>query len=220
MIKKISLMGLELDDYSFPEAIKIIESFLADTVLSVVLAVDMERLLRAGEDPAVKEIISEADYTVITDKAIPEAVPGSSGSARVSELEERAFLTAFLNHMYREDRTFYLVGASEQITNRMRDALQKSYSYIRIVGESAVHEDFSDAENCVNAINILVPDVILSSLDTPQEEYFLKKYGTQICARIWYGAGKDPLLKEGGFSLIRWLRRMRTREAFRARMHH
>lgn len=219
MIKKISLMGLELDDYSFPEAIKIIESFLADTVLSVVLAVDLERLLRAGEDPAVKEVVSAADYTVITDKAIPEAVTGS-GSVRISELEERAFLTAFLNHMYREDRTFYLVGASEQMTKQMHDVLQESFSYIRIVGESAVHEDFSDAESCVNAINILVPDVILSSLDTPQEEYFLKKYGAQICARIWYGAGKDPMFREEGFSLIRWLRRIRTRERFRARIHH
>ena len=50
MVKKISLMGLELDNYPYPEAVKIIEAFLNDTAVSTVLTVNMEKLLAACED--------------------------------------------------------------------------------------------------------------------------------------------------------------------------
>ena len=218
MIKKISLMGLELDNYPYPEAVKIIEAFLNDTAVSTVLTVNMEKLLAACEDEVVKEVISSADYTVVTDRAILEAV-SRGGSARVSEVERGAFPTGLLNHFYRADRTFYLAASTQEQLEEMRASLTGSFSYIRIVGGSVIPRDASDYESCVNAINIKVPDVILSSLDTPDEERFLKKCRSQLCAGIWYGVGKEPL-DEKGLSPGRWLRRMKERITFRSHLHN
>ena len=212
-------MGLQLDNYSFPEAIKIIDSFLTDTALSTVLSVNMEKLLCAGEDPVVKDVLSSADYTVITDKAIPESA-SEGGAERIFEVEQGAFLTAFLNHMYHTDRTFYLVAGSKADLLQMRRAMTEAFSYVRILGESVITNDLHESENCVNAINILVPDVILSSLDSPDEERFLNRYRSQLCARIWYGAGKEPMLEKEGFGIIRAIRRKIHKMMFRSRLHY
>ena len=219
MVKKISLLGMELDNYSFPEAIKIIESFLSDTVLSTVLSVDLKKLLRAGEDPAVREVLCATAYTVITDRTLLEVSP-DSGAERMFEVADGSFARAFLNHMYRADRTFYLVAGSRADLIVLRRYLTENFSYIRILGESVIMGSPTENERHVNSINILMPDVILSVLDSPQEERFLKQYQPQLCARVWYGAGRELLQHKSRFSIGERIRQARDRSFLRARLRN
>lgn len=215
--KKISLMGLELDDYSFPEAMKIIESFLGDTALSTVLSVNTEKLLCADEDAVVKEVLSAADYTVITDQALFAEVSGSAAERRF-EVEDGRFLPMFLSHMYRADRSFFLVSTSQETLSEMHRLMTEQFSHARIVGECVIPSDPGTYESCVNAINILMPDVILSSMASPQEERFLHACRSKLCARIWYSAGVSSMDAAEGFSLVRQLRRLKDRSLFRSRL--
>lgn len=200
MIKKIEIMGLELDNYPYSEALSMMESFLGDTALSPVLHIDTDRLLIAEQDEVVKEVIEEAAFTVITDAQLLTAA-GETSQIRLAEVREQDFFSEFMNRIYQLDQSVYLLGISEEQIERCSGLLLKQFPHVRVLGSSVISDRIDDNAGVVNSINISMPDVILSVLESPLQEHFLKAYQKQICAKIWYGLGFDPTQNRKSSSL-------------------
>ena len=57
MMKKLKILGMELDNYTVWEAMGKVEGFLNTTIMNTVEAVSMEMLVKAQADSFLKECI-------------------------------------------------------------------------------------------------------------------------------------------------------------------
>lgn len=73
MIKKIDILGLQLDNHTVREAMMQVEHYLNDDVLNTIENISMKTLLAAEEDPVVREAVETMDLTVISEKEIMQA---------------------------------------------------------------------------------------------------------------------------------------------------
>lgn len=73
MIKKIDILGIQLDNYTVREAIMRVEAWYDNNVLNVIEMVSMQMLTESETDPVLKEVISSLDLAVIGEKGILQA---------------------------------------------------------------------------------------------------------------------------------------------------
>ena len=73
MIKKIDILGIQLDNYTVREAIMRVEAWYDNNMLNVIEMVSMQMLTESESDPVLKEVISSLDLAVIGEKGILQA---------------------------------------------------------------------------------------------------------------------------------------------------
>lgn len=191
MIKKIEILGISIDNYTVPEAMLCIENFLNSTGMNTVEEISMEMLVRAEHDETFREYIEKLDLAIINEKEILHAAKVNS-SQRIRETVEKKFLKEFMKRMIRNSQTVYLFGASRKQIEQLKKFLQENdYEKIKIIGSCVMEECKGDYDTLINDINIESPDVILSVLSSPEQEYFLMENKDKINAKIWYGLGTE-----------------------------
>ncbi len=218
MIKKISVMGMELDNYSNRESLSVIEGFLKDTAMNYVQMVNMELLILAESDENVKNALSDADLTIVGDKAILEAA-GAVRLQRINETENGNFFVDFLKKLYRSGYGVYLVGDTQADIDSLEKFLSENFEHLRIMGSATLCDDASEGEKLVNDINIVLPDVIISAASSPRQEIFLNNHKSQICAKLWYAAGAGKPHNRKTYGIRKFMRRVISSRIFHHRVN-
>ena len=92
----------------------------------------------------------------------------------------------------------------------MEQALQtieEDFPKCRFVGAEAMDECVGATDAIVNEINAATPDVVISILPTPEQEYFLLDNRNKLSTTLWYGMGSEKIArKKHGF--IHFIRNM------------
>lgn len=205
MVRKINVMGLELDNYSIRESLNIIDNFLKDAALSYVQMVSMELLMMSESDENVKTALEQSDLTIIGDKAILEAADVSR-MQRINETENSNFFVELLKRLHRGNHSVYILGDTQSDIDKLREFLSENFEHLHVVGDAIVDDDSSAYEKIVNDINIVLPDVVLSIISSPEQEAFLCAHGKHICAKLWYGAGSQKPVSRKSRGIRRLLR--------------
>ena len=84
MLKKIDILGIEVDNYTVREAMMQVENYLDNTVMNTIETIDMKMLELAGRDETVRACMEQLDLAVIGEKEILIAADVHS-SQRISE---------------------------------------------------------------------------------------------------------------------------------------
>ncbi len=207
MMKKLRILGMELDNYTVWEAMGKVEGFLNTTIMNTVEAVSMEMLVKAQADGFLKECIEGLDLAIISDKEILKAA-GEVSSLRMRETVENAFLKEFMRRVSRNHRIVYLLGDTREQLEELRVFLHENYNKVKIAGDYALADCMGDYDAVINEINIAAPDVILSVIATPGQEGFLKENKEKFNAKIWYGLGAGYAAKRGVSEVAGFARKM------------
>ena len=75
MIKKVDILGIQLDNYTVREAIMCVERYLSNNVLNTIESVSMQMLIDSETDPVLKKVLGSLDLAVIGEKEIIQAFP-------------------------------------------------------------------------------------------------------------------------------------------------
>ena len=207
MIKKIEILGIQLDNYTVQEAMLQVEVYLNNTVMNTIEDISMEMLVLAGEDESLKECIEHLDLAIVSDKEILKAA-GVNSVQRIRETAEQQFFKEFMKRIIRNSKTVYLFGETTQQVAQLEEFLRRDYERLQIVGSFSVEACVGDFDGVVNEINIASPDVIFSILSTPQQEYFLMENKGKMNAKIWYGLGSGYEKAQGVSYLKRRIQRL------------
>lgn len=207
MIKKIEILGIQLDNYTVREAMLQAELFLNEKVMHIIEVITMETLVMAKEDETLKESIEAWDLAIINDKEILKAA-GVNSPQRIKETTEQQFMEEFLKRIIRNGKTVYLFGESGEEVRLLETYLQDNYDKLQIVGSLALAECVGDCDGAINEININSPDIIFSILPTPEEELFLLENKGKIDARIWCGLGSGYEIQHGVSYLKRKVKKL------------
>lgn len=207
MVKKLSILGINLDNYTVREAMLRIEVYWNNTIMNTVETVSMGTLVKARTDGLLKNCIENLDLAIICDKEILKAA-GLVSSQRARESGENEFQKEFLRRAARNKRSVYLLGESDEQVGLLREFLAENYERIRVAGAYALSECGGDYDAVINEINIATPDVILSVIPTPERQYFLLEHKEKLNAKIWYGLGKDYAGRQGKSEMAGFARRL------------
>ena len=187
MIKKINVVGIQLDNYTVREMIMNVERMLGDNIFECIQEVDMDILSLAAEDEQVKELLDSLTYTIISDVGILRAA-GVETMQRKHEIEEHVFFYELMKRIERNHKTVFLLADNVQNIEWFKDKAAKEFPKIKIVGEIAADDAIGD-EAVVNEINAETPDVIISTMSSPAQEHFLCENKDKLSANLWYGMG-------------------------------
>lgn len=190
MVKKIDILGMELDNYTVREAMAQVEICMSRTGMSLIETISMRMLELAEEEPCVRDCIQMLDLAVIGEKEILTAAGVKSGQ-RMKEIAEHEFLKEFLKRMTRHHMKMFLLGETRDSVDKLKNLLMEEYAKLAIAGMCALEELSGDVLGAVNEINGAESDVILSILPTPFQENFLMENKEKLDAKIWYGLGDN-----------------------------
>lgn len=193
MIKKIDILGIQLDNYTVREAIMIVEKMLSNNIFNTLQEVYMDTLMLAGENEDVRSILESLDHTVIAESGILAAA-GEESLQRAHEIEDHDFFYELFKRVERNHKTVFLIGETESSLDDMAAHLQEQFPRMEIVGAQALENCVGATESIVNEINAEGVDVILSMLPSPEQEVFLLKNREKLSANLWYGIGDNKFV--------------------------
>lgn len=196
MNKKLEILGMALDNYTVQEAMGKVEGFLGNDMMNTVETISMDLLVKAQEDGQLRECMESLDLTVISDKEILKAAEAASPQ-RMQETADNLFQREFLKRAGRKNWTVYLLGDDSLKLGAFKSFLHENYGRIKVVGSYALADCLGDYDTVINEINIAEPDVLISVISTPEQEYFLKANKEKLNVKIWYGLGENYVSKKG-----------------------
>lgn len=192
MIKKIEILGIQLDNYTVREAIMQVESYLDNNILNTIESISMRMLIESESDPVVRDVIASLDLAVIGEKEIIQAA-GDATMQRLEETEANDFTAEFFKRVERNKKSVFLLGETNEKIAAFREDLLEYYPKLLIDGEYAVETCVGDLDAVINELNATTPDIIVSILPVPMQEHFFMEHKDKMNASIWYGMGEMGL---------------------------
>lgn len=219
MVKKIRLLGMELDNFSLREEVLQGENFYNKTELNVIRTISMKMLSDAADNQLVRNGLAQADLLVVGDKEILTEA-GIYSSQRLREAVEHGFMQEYLKRMSNNRRRVFLVAPTEEEMSNLREYLLTAYENMQLVGNYVLEACDGEYDIMVNEMNAALPDVIISVLDSPQEDGVLQQVKAKIDARVWYSLGSRYFDPEGKLSFIMWFQQLLHKGRFKNVVHH
>lgn len=219
MVKKIRLLGMEIDNFTLREEIRKSESFYDKQELNIIRTVSVKMLNMAAEDQIVRDGIVQADLVVVSDREILTEV-GIYSAQRLREASERQFMREFLRERIHCKSSFFLVARSQTDLIAFLEFLKTEYENMRIVGTYVLDMCGNEYDMMINEINAAAPDIILSVLDSPQEDAFLMQEKSKISARVWYSLGNDFKETQKKTSFLCWFQQLIHKGRFKNAIHN
>ena len=178
MIKKIDILGIQLDNYTVREAIMRVEAWYDNNMLNVIEMVSMQMLTESESDPVLKEVISSLDLAVIGEKGILQAA-GVDTMQRIRETEENDFSDEFLKRVERNRKSVFIIGETQGAVDEFTQELREEYPKLVLAGAAATENCVGDLEGVINEMNAATPDVIIQSFHLRDRNIFLWNTATR-----------------------------------------
>lgn len=180
----IQLAGIDIDNVTMPEALDLLEQFIASGRPHLIVTPNPEMIVNAQSDPEFKKIINTADLrlpdgislVVVSrilnvfrrDKATPCLL-----KERVSGID---FMLKALELSSKKGYRIFLLGSAPGVANEAVKKLLQQFPGLNIVG--AHHGYFSDVEtqNIASQINRSKPDILFAGLGHDRQEKWLSAH--------------------------------------------
>ncbi len=215
MIKKIDILGMQVDNYTVRESLLRLDTYMSSTVLNIIETVTMKQLVAAGENPKIRECLEQADLCIIGEGEILSET-GNATVQRMREVRDQNFLHELLKRAVRNQKRIFLIAVTREEVDAMQAFFIEQNPRFTAAGSYAVEECVGDMDTIVNELNGTTPDIVISALDSPVEEEFLLSHKDKIGAGVWYGIGASYKSKQGGIRIGETLQKL----ALRGRLRH
>ena len=153
MLKKLDILGLEIDNYTVREAMLKAETYLNNNEMNTIETISMTMLEKAGHDEKMRDCLKQLDLAVIGEKEILSAA-GVNSMQRMKETGENEFFYEFMKRMIRNKKTVYLLAEKKTELENLERFLHDEYEKVRIVGQYAMEDCTGDLDAVVNAVNV------------------------------------------------------------------
>lgn len=215
MIKKIDILGMQIDNYTVRESILRLDTYMSNTVLNIIETVTMKQLVKAAENPAIKDCLMQADLCIIGEREIL-AETGNTTVQRMREVRDQDFMLELLKRVVRNQKRVFLIAMTSGELEEIQTVFTEVNPKFSIVGSYALADCVGDMDSIVNELNGTTPDIVISALNSPMEEEFILEHKDKIGAGVWYGIGSSYKTVHGHRGVGELLQKL----AFRGKLRH
>ena len=185
---KVNILGCLVDNLTMEETLSRIEEFINDGSPHQHVVVNVDKIVKANRDPALRDIINGCDLIN------PDGMPVVWASRLLNKpLKERvAGIDLFLKLVERSAnkgwRVFFL-GARENIVTKVVNIFKGRYPSLKLSGYrngywQTEHEGF-----VVEEIKKAKPDILFVAISSPKKEKFLNKWMPTMEVPFCMGVG-------------------------------
>lgn len=205
-MRRMNVLGISLYDLSVREAMRKVDDYLNNGSLNTVSFLTHELLLDAKDDPVVKEALENTDLVIPCSVEILKAAE-LLGRAREKEVENHQFQYELLHKLAKERRRIFLIAQTQEDLVRLRSSLLEQEEKLTFFGSYAYNELPGESDGIINEINGVLPDVIISMLESPLQERLVQEQKRKVNASLWVclQEGNLKVSASGGKGLGSWI---------------
>ena len=184
-MQNVTMLGITIQDRTKDESMSSIARFLKNSALNVIAYIDHAVIRQAVRDADVREFLKKAAITEWSEPYLAEAV-GINDSGRLSEIEQKSFLTEELHSIQERDKTVALAASGQPALEDLKTSLAAIEPGLNIVHTMILTEDDINApEDAVNALNCAAPAVVISQMDYHLLTGWLKVTSRMLNTGAW-----------------------------------
>ena len=188
-MNKVSILGIEFDNYSLEEFKDRLINRLNNKVSTMVVTANPEIVMAANKDPKFMELIKK-DADLVTADGIGIVLGGKMLKTPIKERVTGYDLFTWLLHVgnLRKLRV-YLIGATPAVMKITKAKIAKDYPGIELVGaEDGYFKD--DLKTVAKRIENTEPDLVFAAIGFPRQEELISLLRQAEVPAIMMGAVK------------------------------
>jgi len=185
---KISILGIQVDDVTYQEALMWMEEFINDGRLHQVVTINPEFIMTAREDPDFARILNESHLALpdgqgllwaarLLGTPLKERVTGVDTLMRMAALAaEKGYRVCFL-------------GAAKGVADTTARELSRRYRSLDVVGTYAGSPALKEEDEIVNIIRQARPHILFVAYGAPQQEKWIARNLSRLGVPVAMGVG-------------------------------
>ncbi|KIL76509.1 WecB/TagA/CpsF family glycosyltransferase [Bacillus badius] len=184
---KEQYLGVSVSPYTYEEIIADLKKRIAAGEQSTVIAVNPEKVITAGRDPLVKELINESTYQIADGIGMIIASKLKKG-----QLKERVtgvdMMGRLLQFAADEGHSVFFYGAKEEVVRTAKEKLEAQIPNLRVAGYANGY--VQDQEALVQAIRESGATLLFVALGSPRQELWIKENRPKLPnVKVFQGVG-------------------------------
>lgn len=206
-MKVIDVLGMHITDYPLKEAIKLSLKFISGGAMNTIFYVSSQVLVDAGESQQQKEWLESMDMILYGEPTVLDVL-GENSRERKSEIKQDTFLHEFIKKIARGKHTVYLILDSEDKAEQLENYLKELHGSVNVAGKYIWDEGQDSADDLVNELNDVSPDVIISKLPNIVQQQLICENRHMINASVWVALLYERVAKKQNItfgSKLGWL---------------
>ncbi len=181
----VELLGLNIDDYTFEEAVVKAKSLIDGEKVSQVVTINPEMFQEAEKNADFANIVREAEMVIPDGVGVKIALQITGKKAvRIPGID---FAKRLLKEAASSGIPVAIVGSKEEVVTKAVENLQKEINGLNIV---YYHDGyFKDDEPIYNELKSKAPKLILVALGSPRQEQFIYNAKRILNPALMIGVG-------------------------------
>ena len=194
-MKVIDVLGMHITDYPIKEAIKHALKYIGNGAMNTIFYVSSPVLLEAGENQQQREWLESMDMLLYGEPTVLDVL-GENTRERKNEIKQDAFLHEYIKKIARGKQRVYLILDSQEKADQLNEYLHDLHESVNVIGTYIWDEENSKAEDLVNELNDVSPDVIISKLPNLVQQKLICENRRMINASVWIALLHERVIKK------------------------
>lgn len=182
------LFGLEFDAVSHDEVIAACDHAIGLRKRMLIGVANAAKIVNMRRDPMLRQSVTECDVLLADGMSVVWAsrLLGSPLPERVTGID---LFEGLLGLAHRRGYRVYLLGATDEVLERVVSVVESTYPQAQIVGARNGYFTDDEAEEVAEEIAASSPDMLFLGITSPKKEIFLAHYGERLQVPVLHGVG-------------------------------
>lgn len=183
---KEMILGVKVDTDNYDELINKLFKRIDKKEKSLVVAINPEKLMKAKEDQALKDLLNRAEFQIPDGIGVILASKLNKGNikSRVTGID---MMDRIVREAARTGKSIFLYGAKPGVAESAAEALKFTYASLQIAGIQDGYE--KDNEKVIQKINEAKPDILFVAMGSPRQEEWIEANRDKLHPSLFQGVG-------------------------------
>lgn len=183
---KEMILGVKVDTDNYDELINKLFKRIDNKEKSLVVAINPEKLMKAKEDQALKDLLNRAEFQIPDGIGVILASKLNKGNikSRVTGID---MMDRIVREAARTGKSIFLYGAKPGVAESAAEALKFTYASLQIAGTQDGYE--KDNEKVIQKINEAKPDILFVAMGSPRQEEWIEANRDKLHPSLYQGVG-------------------------------
>jgi N-acetylglucosaminyldiphosphoundecaprenol N-acetyl-beta-D-mannosaminyltransferase len=184
----VTMMGCRVDNLTMAETLDVVEGFIASGRPHQHVVVNVDKLVKAARDPALRRIVNEC--ALVNADGMPvvwaSRLLGRPLKERVAGVD---LFDALMVRAAERGWRVFLLGAREEVVTEVRDRYAQRLPRLVFAGVRNGYWKPHEEEAVVDAIAASRPDLLFVAISSPKKEQFLGAWQARMKVPFAMGVG-------------------------------